>query len=51
MSNNEKEKSQGEGLDMLNWQPDYTKSKKENDQAFREAYFKAYGEYPPEDKE
>lgn len=36
------------GLDLSNWKPDYTKTKEENDKAFRDAYFNAYGEYPPE---
>ncbi|NLW45822.1 MAG: hypothetical protein GXY86_00555 [Firmicutes bacterium] len=35
------------GFDLLNWQPDYTKSKEENEEKFRERYYEVYGEYPP----
>lgn len=48
MSNNIKGNKDNSGLDRLNWQPDYTKSKEENEKEFRQRYFEIYGEYPPE---
>jgi len=35
------------GLDLIDWRPDYTKSAEENLSAYREAYRKVFGEYPP----
>jgi len=34
------------GLDLVDWQPDYTKTWEENWEIYREKYFKVYGEYP-----
>ncbi len=39
--------SRKEGIDLIQWQPDYTKSKEENDEAYRRAYRDVYGKYPP----
>ncbi|HHX76892.1 MAG TPA: hypothetical protein GX697_00870 [Firmicutes bacterium] len=39
------------GLDIVNYEPDYTKTWEENLKLYREQYFKAYGEYPPEPEE
>jgi hypothetical protein len=36
------------GFDLMNWQPDYTKTKEENERDYKERYFEVYGEYPPE---
>lgn len=40
--------SKKDGVDLVGWKPDYTKTKEENRQAYREAYFEVYGKYPPE---
>lgn len=36
------------GLDLVDYVPDYTKSLEENSRVYRQKYFEAYGEYPPE---
>ena len=36
------------GLDLVDFEPDYTKTWEENWEIYREKYFKVYGEYPPE---
>jgi len=36
------------GFDLVNFVPDYSKSAEENQKAFREAYKRVYGVYPPE---
>jgi len=36
------------GLDLVDWQPDYTKTKEENEEILRKRYFDVYGKYPPE---
>jgi hypothetical protein len=36
------------GLDLVDYVPDYTKSLEENTKIYRQKYFEAYGEYPPE---
>jgi len=35
------------GLDLVGFRPDYSKSAEENLKAYREAYRRVYGEYPP----
>ncbi len=35
------------GLDLVHFRPDFTKSPEENLRMYREAYRKAFGEYPP----
>ncbi len=37
-----------QGLDLINWVPDYTKTLEENQKDFREKYYEVYKEYPPE---
>ena len=39
------------GMDLVDNQPDYTKSKEENWKEYREKYFKVHGEYPPAPEE
>lgn len=39
--------SRKEGIDLIQWQPDYTKGKEENDEAYRRAYRDVYGEELP----
>jgi len=39
--------SEKTGLDLMNWQFDYTKTKEENDEVYRQAYREAYDEEPP----
>lgn len=41
-------KNKPEGFDLVDFQPDYTKSWEENWEEYRQRYFKVYGEYPPE---
>jgi hypothetical protein len=36
------------GLDLVDYIPDYTKTLEENNKIYRQKYFEAYGEYPPE---
>ena len=36
------------GFDLVDFEPDFTKTLEENLEAYREAYRKVYGEYPPE---
>lgn len=40
-----------DGLDLVDFKPDYTKSLEENRQIYREKFFKVFGRYPPEPKE
>lgn len=35
------------GIDLMQWRPDYKKSKEENLEAYRKAYRKVHGKYPP----
>ncbi len=46
-----KDKKEIIGLDLVNYVPDYTKSLEENNKIYRQKYFEAYGEYPPELKD
>jgi len=44
----DKDKKENIGLDLVDYVPDYTKSLDENKKIYRQKYFEAYGEYPPE---